>query len=104
MTRWPSKEELDRVRKEYNTGIASKPLLQNATKIERLKFKLCEKFVIYKNENKMTQRALAKKMEINESLVSKITHYHFEEFTVERLLTYLDKISPEFDLEVIDVA
>lgn len=104
MTNWPTEEELAKARKEHSTGIASRPLSENATKIEILKFKLCEKFVIYKNENSITQRALAKEIGIDESLVSKITHYHFNEFTIERLLNYLDKISPEFDLKVIDIA
>jgi hypothetical protein len=37
---------------------------------------------------------------IDEPLVSKIIHYHFEEFTVDRLISYLSKLYLEFDLEV----
>ena len=100
MTKFPSDAELDKVREKLNTGIASKLLPKDASKVDILKFKLCEKFIIYKNENKATQRALAQQIGIDESLISKIIHYHFEEFTVDRLINYLTKIYPEFDLEV----
>jgi len=104
MTKFPSDNELKEIRETLSKGIASRPLSKNASKIDRVKFKLCERFVIYKNEHKITQRALAEKIGINESLVSKIIHYHYEEFTVDRLVGFLDKISPKFDLEVISVA
>jgi len=100
MTKFPSDKELERVRKKLDNSIASKLLPKNANKVDTLKYKLCEKFVIYKNENKITQRVLAQRIGIDESLVSKITHYHFEEFTVDRLMNCLAKIYPEFVLEV----
>lgn len=100
MTKFPSDRELERVRKKLNTGLASKSLPKNASKLDKLKFRLCEKFVIYKNKNKITQRVLAQRIGINESLVSKIIHYNFEEFTVDRLVNYLTLISPELEISV----
>jgi predicted XRE-type DNA-binding protein len=104
MANFPSQEELKRVREKLNDSIASRPLPKDASKADKLKFKLCEKFIAYKNEHKITQRVLAEKLGINESLVSKITHYHYSEFTVDRLANYLDKIMPNFELEIIDAA
>lgn len=104
MTTFPSQKELKRVREKLKNSIASKPLPKDASKVDRLKFKLCEKFIVYKNENQITQRVLAEKLGINESLVSKIIHYHYNDFTVDRLVNYLDKIMPNFDLEIIDAA
>lgn len=104
MTKFPSEKELKRVREKMSNTIGSRPLSKNASKVDRIKHKLCERFVLYKNNNKITQRALAEKVGINESLMSKIIHYHFDEFTVDRLVNYLDKIIPDFDLEIIDAA
>ena len=100
MTKFPSNQELERVRKKLNNSMASRPLPKNASKLDKVKFKLCEQFVIYKNENRITQRELARKLDINESLVSKIVHYRYEEFTVDRLINFLEVISPDFKLEV----
>ncbi len=103
MNNFPSEKDLDEVRKKLDTGIASKPLSRNATAVDKTKFKLCEKFVIYKNTHKLTQRSLAEKLGINESLMSKILHYHFSEFTTDRLIKYLSIIYPDIDVQ-IDVA
>ena len=104
MTKFPSDNELKKIRKDLSEGIASRPLPKGASKVDKIKFKLCEKFVLYKNKHRITQRELAARVGINESLISKIIHYHFDEFTVDRLVSFLDKISPEFDLEVTGVA
>ena len=72
----------------------------DANAVERVKYKLCEKFVIYKNKSGLTQTALAEKIGIDKSLMSKILHYHFDEFTTDRLLKYLSEIYPDINSEV----
>jgi len=103
MTKFPSKEELELVRKELGQGPASRPLPKDASPVDRAKFRLCEKFVIFKNSQKISQKELAQRIEIDESLMSKILRYHFEEFTTDRLIKYLNSIYPEVDIK-IDVA
>ena len=103
MSKFPKDKDLERMRNSLSKGIASKPLAKNATAIDKLKFRLCEKFVIYKNTQKITQRALAQKLSIDEALMSKILHYNFEEFTVDRLVKFLSTLYPNIDLS-IDVA
>lgn len=103
MNNWPSEEELEEVRNRLNKAMASQPLPKDASPVDRARFRLCEKFVIYKNSHRLTQRALAEKIGINEALISKILHYHFDEFTIDRLVKYLSKIYPDVDLK-IDVA
>lgn len=100
MTKFPSDKELKEMREKLANGIASKPLSKNAGPVERVKHRLCEKFVIYKNQNKMTQRALAQKIGIDEALMSKILHYHFDEFTTDRLISYLSSLYPDMNLNI----
>ena len=100
MTKFPSKKDLDAARKKLNKGMASRPLSARANPIEKIKHNLCEKFVIYMREQKLSQRALAEKVGVNESLMSKIIHYHFDDFTTDRLIKYLSKIYPEVSIKV----
>jgi predicted XRE-type DNA-binding protein len=100
MKKWPSKKDLDQVKKRLGKTLPSKPLLKDASNVDRIRYNLCEKFVIYKNSQKITQRELAAKIGINEALMSKILHYHFEEFTIDRLLRYLSEIYPDVELKV----
>jgi predicted XRE-type DNA-binding protein len=100
MSNWPDKKELDQVREELSKGIASKPLPKSATKSERLKHLLCEKLIIYKQTNKLTNRKLAEIIGINEALMSQVLHYHHEKFSSDRLITYLSVVYPDFELKI----
>ena len=101
MTKFPSKSELERVRNKLGKGPASRPLPKNERLVEGTKFRLCKKIVIYKNSNNLTQRSLSQKIGI---LMSKILHYHFDEFTTDRLIKYLSKIYAKIDVKVDVVA
>ncbi len=103
MKKFPPQKKLEEVRNRLSKGMASRPLPKDAPAIDRIKFHLCEQFVICKNTQGITQRELALRIGIDEALMSKILHYHFEEFTVDRLIKYLSEIYPDVDVRV-DVA
>ena len=103
MTKFPPSHELEQVRIQLDKCVASRLSPKNASDLDRYKFELCKIFVIYKNTHNVTQRALAEKISIDESLISKILHYHLEEFTTDRLIKYLSKIYSKVNLK-IDVA
>ena len=89
------------MRERLSRGIAARPLPKNADIVERTKHALCEEFVKYLNAGSMKQKELAEKLGIAESLISKIIHYHYEEFTVDRLMKYLSVIYPHFDFRLL---
>lgn len=99
-TKFPSKRELDEVRKVLDQAPASRPLAKDASPVEKTKHALCAEFVKFKNENKLTQRALAERIGADEALVSKIIHYRFDEFSTDRLIDYLSKLYPQIELKV----
>ena len=88
------------MRDKLAKSLASRPLPKNADIVERTKHAICEKFVIYLNSGKIKQKELAEKLGIAESLVSKILHYHYDEFTIDRLLRYLEVIQPGVEFKV----
>ena len=101
MTKFPSEKELKEARAALEKAPASRMLPPDASSVDRLKFSLCEEFVSYLRDNKLTQRELAEKIEIDESLVSKIVHYNFDDFTIDRLVKYLSVLFPKADLEIL---
>jgi predicted XRE-type DNA-binding protein len=101
MTKFPSEKELNEARKILAKAPGSRMLPPNAPPVARLKFSLCEKFVTYLLDHKLTQRELAEELGIDESLVSKIIHYNFDDFTIDRLVKYLSVLFPKSDLEIL---
>jgi predicted XRE-type DNA-binding protein len=99
---WPSEAVLKVMRKRLSKGIASRPLPENASLVDKIKYSICEEILKYKLKHNFTQRQIAEQIGENESLVSKIVHYHIDEFTIDRLLKYLNVIYPDtkFKLKV----
>ena len=101
-TRFPSDKDLKEMRDLLAQGDATRILPKNAPPADKVKYLICQKIVEYKITHKLTQRALADKIGENESLVSKVVHYHIDEFTVDRLLKFLNElyVNIEIDLKV----
>jgi predicted XRE-type DNA-binding protein len=97
---FPSEKQLKKMRTLLSKGIASRPLPEHASAVDRIKYSMCQKIVTYKNDHKLSQRALAELIGENESLVSKVTHYHFDEFTIDRLVKFLSKLYPKAEMKI----
>ena len=99
-TKFPSETELKEIRELLAKGPATKVLPKTASALEKMKYLICQKIVAYKNDRKITQRQLAEKLGENESLVSKVVHYHIEEFTVDRLLKFLNVLYARVEIDL----
>ena len=98
--KFPNEKQLKEAREALNKGPAARLLPKNASPVDQTKYALCEEFVKYLNTHKLTQRALAEKLGIDEALVSKIIHYSFEEFTTDRLIKFLSVLYPDVKVTV----
>jgi predicted XRE-type DNA-binding protein len=96
---FPSDEELAEARNLLSKSIASKPLSKGASAVDKIKHRLCKEFIVYKSAHQITQKDLANKIGIDEALMSKILHYHFEEFTIDRLVKFLNVLYPNLDFK-----
>lgn len=99
--KFPSDNELKKMRNLLSKGPAARPLPKDADPVERLKHALCAEFVKHKNKHKLTQKQLAAELKIDEALVSKIINYAFEEFTVDRLIKYLSVLYPGVNIRLL---
>ncbi len=92
ITKFPSSKEIDSVLEQLEAAPASRTLPPNASAVDVLKFDLCEKFVLYRARKKVSQKELAARLGIDPALMSKILHYNYDEFTVDRLMRYLAEL------------
>ncbi|MCT4641076.1 MAG: helix-turn-helix domain-containing protein [Bacteriovoracaceae bacterium] len=76
----------------------SNSLKANATHVERVKYELCKRFVIYLRDENMTQSTLAKKLDIDRSRINWIVKYRIEHFTIDKLYYLYNKLDPDFEL------
>ncbi len=98
MPKWPNPKDVEAVMRKtdggddwsFGPGMAE-------TVADKIKYDVCAEFIIYKRENNLNQRELAQKLEISEALISKILRYQFAEFTIDRLLRYLEKLEIKYE-------
>jgi predicted XRE-type DNA-binding protein len=102
--KFPSPSTLKKVREKlsdlaYSGGNLALP--EDASEIERAKYKLCQLIAKYQREHELTQRDLAKKIAIDEARISEILRGKIGSFTVERLIIYAQKLYPHVKIEIL---
>lgn len=101
---FPDQATLERVRKKlsdksFEGGNFALP--ENATEVERVKYQICQMIARYMREHEMLQKTLAKKLGIDESRMSEILRGKIESFTLDRLISYSEKIYPKMKLHIV---
>lgn len=97
---FPSEKELKSIRSKLSKVEPSRLLPKNASKADQVKYKLCEKFVIYLMEHKMSQAQLAKKLKVDPSRINEIVKYRIDLYTVDKLMDLAERLHLDFDVEV----
>lgn len=97
---WPAAETLKRMDKKLSRTKGSAVIPAEADPVERIKQGLCEVVVRYCQEHDLSQRDLAKILEVSESRVSEMVHYRIEKLTIDRLVKHLAKLKRTVKLQV----
>ncbi len=97
---FPNQKELETIRKKLSKAEPSRLLPKNASKADQLKYRLCEKFVIYLMDNKISQSQLAKKLKVDPSRINEIVKYRIDLYTVDKLMDLAERLELRFDVEV----
>lgn len=97
---FPSEKELKSIRAKLAKVEPSRLLPKNASKADQVKYKLCEKFVVYLIENEMSQVQLAKKLKVDPSRINEIVKYRIDLFTVDKLMDLAERLHLDFNVEV----
>lgn len=97
---FPSKKELERVRKKLKNIEPTPVLSSSASVADQLKFALCKEFVVYLRTHKVTQLELAKELRVDPARISEIVKYKIDLFTADRLLELLEQLNPKIKVTV----
>jgi predicted XRE-type DNA-binding protein len=100
MKSFPSEKELKSIRAKLAKVEPSRLLPKNASKADQVKYKLCEKFVIYLREHDLSQVQLAKKLKVDPSRINEIVKYRIDLYTVDKLMDLAEKLDLDFDVSV----
>ncbi len=96
----PTEKELKLIRKKLAKAEPSRLLPKNASKADVLKYKLCEKFVIYVSDNNISQVQLAKKLKVDLSRVNEVVKYRIDLYTIDKLMELAERLHLDFDVKV----
>src|SRR5579859_4003907 len=92
------KEVRDRLSREDVMGSSLLP--ENASEVEKTKYKACEMIIRYRQTHDLKQKDLATKLGIDEARMSEILHYKIEDFTLDRLVGYAQALYPSLKLNL----
>jgi predicted XRE-type DNA-binding protein len=98
--KFPSKQQIEKAMKILENAPGSRLLPKNASPGDVLKYDLCKRFIVYRREEELSQKDLAESLGIDPAQMSKILHYHIDEFSVDFLLSLLIKIRPKTTIRV----
>ena len=103
---FPPQEEFERVVKraqksDKRTNIGLSP---NASPIEKAKYDFCQTIARYRRENNLTEKSIAQQLGITLPRLDSILYSHIDEFSLDELANYANKLHIHFDLnlKVID--
>ena len=94
------KKFLERIEDPNYQG-GSWALPENATTTEKIKYDICEKVIKYKREKKLTTEKLAQKISLSLAETEDILYCRIDYLTLDRLLSYTDKLFAPSHLKVI---
>jgi predicted XRE-type DNA-binding protein len=97
---FPSEKELKSIRAKLEKAEPSRTLPKNASKADRLKYELCEKFVSYLLKHKMSQAQLARKLKVDPARINEIVKYRIDLYTVDNLLDLAERLDLDLNLRV----
>ncbi len=97
---YPDEAMWKEIEKKLGKGLASKMLTKDAGPVETAKHEICSHFVRFFRGANITQKEMAKLLDVTESRVSEILHYHHGRFTIDKLLELLARIKPDVTIKV----
>ena len=97
----PFKEVLAEIESPQDWGNGSWSLPENPTPLEKAKYELCRQIVVYKQDNNLSTKKIAEKINLTNSETQDILLYHIDYFTLDRLITYAGRLFSTSEVKVI---
>lgn len=97
---FPNEKDLKKIRSKLARVTPSHTLPENASKADQVKYKLCEKFVVYLLKHKISQAQLARQLKVDPSRINEIVKYRIDLFTVDKLMDLAERLELDFKVDV----
>ena len=97
---FPKKSKIKRALKRLETAEGSLAPPENPTPLQKFRFDIQQKFVVFILLKKISQRELALILGIDEAKVSKILNNRIDEFSTDRLIGLYEKLNPNLKLKI----
>lgn len=100
---WPTESVMAEIRDRLSadTVEGSRVIGPDSPLVDRIKQNLCSKIVEYKIRNKLTQKQLAKLLDVDEPEMSRILHYKIQRYTIDRLVGYVELLYPNMKFRLL---
>ena len=95
------KEFLKKVEDPNYQREINRSLPENPTSLQIAKYKLCKKILSYQINNNLSDEELINKLDLSRAETEDILFCEIEKFTLDRLLTYVNRLFSPNEIEVI---
>ncbi|MCE8163043.1 MAG: XRE family transcriptional regulator [Candidatus Moeniiplasma glomeromycotorum] len=79
----------------------NRSLSPNATPLQVAKHKLCKQMLSYQIRNNLTDKEITKRLDLSQAETEEILFCEIERFTLDRLMTYANRLFSPNEIEVI---
>lgn len=100
MKKTPTSQQLKEIDHLAKGKVYSSVLSSDASLADHLKHDLCAQIIRYKQKKKLKQNELSELLGIHEARISEIVHYKIEKFTADKLLHFIEILSPRVHVKV----
>ena len=95
-----NEKELKKIREKLKKVEPSRLLPRNASKADKLKYALCQKFVVCLLEHDISQAELARNLNMDTARLNEIVKYKIDLFTVDKLIEFTQRLDPNLEINV----
>lgn len=101
---FPDTKALARIRESlsdpnYQGGNVALP--ESASEVDRAKYQICQLIARYQREHSLLQKDIARQIGVDESRISDILRGRIKGFTLDRLISYAERLHPRLRVQVI---
>ncbi|HXH75190.1 MAG TPA: XRE family transcriptional regulator [Bacteriovoracaceae bacterium] len=97
---FPNEKDLKKIREKLENIEPSRLLPRNASKADKLKYALCQKFVVYLLDHNISQAELARNLNMDTARLNEIVKYKIDLFTVDKLIEFAQRLDPNLEISV----
>ena len=89
---FPTKREIHKVLTKLKSAEGTRIIGKDAPLLDRTKFQLCQRFIIYMHDHKLSQVEMASLLEVDKSRVNDIVKCKIELFSLDKLIRLAEKL------------